>query len=152
SRLARCQLGIVVSVGLTIPLWDRLPLVFQLTGGVLPSFYLREALRLLVSLLMLAVPAVLMGVSFPLLIESLGGGPEQVGRRAGSVYALIALGAIAGWVRVGFAVLPALGSGLTLVAPAALSLVNGLLVLRVSAPAARGTQWRWAIAAPAALL
>lgn len=152
SRLARCQLGIGLAVVLAIPLWDHLPIFFKLVGYILPGFYLREAVRLAASLVVMAAPAVLMGVSFPLLIESLGGGERRIGRRVGSAYALNTLGAIAGSTLAGFLVLPALGSRLTMLCAAALSVLNGLGLLWLSGAADRRTRLRWTIAAPAALL
>ena len=150
-RLAGCQLGIGFAVVLTIPLWDHLPLLFKLVGYTLPGFYARELVRLLASLLVMAVPAGLMGVSLPLLIESLSGGPERVGRRVGSAYALNTFGAIAGSTLTGFLVLPALGSRATLLAAAAVSMAVGLTLLWLGGPVTRAAR-RWAVAAPAVLL
>lgn len=152
SRLARCQLAIGVAVVLALPLWDHLPLLFKLAGYFVPGFYLRETVRVGASLAVMAVPTVLMGISFPLLIESLRGGQQRVGRRVGSAYALNTLGAIAGSVLTGFLVLPALGSRLTMLSAAGLSMLNGVALFWLTRGAERRTRLRWAVAAPAALL
>lgn len=152
SRLARCQLAIGVAVVLAIPLWDHLPIFFTLVGYLMPGFYLREGIRLAASLTVMAAPALLMGVSFPLLIESLGGGKGRIGRRVGVAYTLNTLGAIVGSTVTGFLVLPAAGSRLTMLAAAALSVLNGLGLLWLSTPAVRRAGLRWALVAPAALL
>lgn len=151
GRLVRCQLGIGIAVALTLPLWDRLPLLFRVTGFLLPGFYLREAVRLLASLLVMAVPTCLMGVSFPLLIEALGGGATQLARRVGSAYALNTLGAIAGSALTGFWLLPALGSRYALLVTAAASVSIGALLLWLPDGAERRRGRRWLLAAAGSL-
>lgn len=151
-RLALCQLGIGLAVVLTIPLWDRLPFLFKFTGFLAPGFYAREAIRVTASLAVMAVPAVLMGVSFPLLIDALKGGPARLGRRVGAAYALNTLGAIAGSTLTGFLILPALGSRLTLLLAAAVSTLIGLLLLWLPGAERSPARMRWTLAAPAAVL
>ncbi|HEV8150247.1 MAG TPA: fused MFS/spermidine synthase [Gemmatimonadales bacterium] len=152
SRLARCQLGVGIAVVLTLPLWDHLPLFFKLVGFTLPGFYLREATRLAASLLVMLVPTGLMGVSFPLLIESLSGGERRLGRRVGSAYALNTIGAISGAVLTGFLLLPALGSRPALLGAAALSMLLGLALLWLPGAAQPKARLRWALAAAGLLL
>ena len=152
-RLARCQLGVGIAVVATLPLWDRLPLVFQLIGYLFPGFYLREAVRLAASLAVMAIPTCLMGVSFPLLIDALRGGPEQLGRRIGRAYALNTFGAILGSVVTGFGLLPAVGSRLSLLVAAGLSILLGTALLwRAGGAALRPIQLRSSIAAALVLL
>jgi spermidine synthase len=152
ARLARCQFGVGIAVALTLPLWDRLPVLFRVAGYLLPGFYLREAVRLAASLLVMAVPACLMGVSFPLLIESLGGGQARLGRRVGSAYALNTLGAILGSTLTGFWLLPVLGSRHALLATALASVLLGALLLSLLGSAERKAGRRWLLAAAVVLL
>jgi spermidine synthase len=152
ARLARCQLGVGIAVVLTIPLWDHLPLVFKLAGYTLPGFFARELVRIVASFAVLAVPAALMGVSFPLLIESLGGGDRRLGRRVGSAYALNTFGAIAGATLTGFLILPAWGSRTTLLAAAGMSILLGAGLLRLPGAALHHARLRWLAGAAAVLL
>ncbi|HTL04744.1 MAG TPA: fused MFS/spermidine synthase [Gemmatimonadales bacterium] len=136
-RLGRCQLGVGIAVVATLPLWDRLPLLFQLIGYLLPGFYVRETVRLAASLTVMLIPTCLMGVSFPLLIDALRGGPLELGRRIGRAYALNTGGAILGATLTGFVLLPALGSRLTLLTAAGLSMALGAGLLWLARSAER---------------
>jgi spermidine synthase len=152
-RLARCQLGVGVAVVAAIPLWDQLPQVFKFTGYLLPGFYLREGVRLLMSLAVMLVPTFLMGVSFPLLIDALQGGPLRLGRRIGTVYALNTLGAILGATLTGFFILPALGSRGTMLAAAGASmLLGGTLLWMTGIGGTSKARVRWLVAAALVLL
>ena len=111
-------------------------------AGVMPflwkyetTFFLAgELLRFLCVFGLLIVPAILMGLSFPLLLNLYSRGSHQVGRRIGSIYAVNTAGTVLGSLAAGFLLLPRLGSVLALrsagMTNAALGLVFALVLLR----------------------
>jgi spermidine synthase len=76
----------------------------------LAGFVAGEVLRLLCAFCLLIVPALLLGVSFPLLLNLFSHSSGRVGGKVGSVYGANTLGAILGSVAAGFFVLPIFGS------------------------------------------
>ena len=73
-------------------------------------FVVAELFRFLCSFYLMIIPAVLLGMSFPLLLNLAGNSVERVGGSIGSVYAANTTGAIAGSVLTGFVLLPHWGS------------------------------------------
>jgi spermidine synthase len=75
--------------------------------------------------------ALLMGMAFPIGIALWAGDvpEEQAGERVGFIYAVNVTGAVAGALLTGFALLPLLGSRVTLIVVSALSLIAGLLLI-----------------------
>ncbi|MBE7480658.1 MAG: fused MFS/spermidine synthase [Polyangiaceae bacterium] len=96
-------------LALTLPLWDRLPLVFKGTGEQVASFEGREAVRGLVAFAVLCLPTSLMGLTFPLLLSRVAR-YAGVGRLVGRLTAVNTIGAVTGSLVTGYLVLPALGS------------------------------------------
>jgi spermidine synthase len=107
-----------LSLAITLPLWDRLPLFFAGTGEVVTSFAGREALRALVALSILFVPVTLMGLTFPLILARVAGGSD-LGRWVGRLTSVNTIGAVLGSLATGYLILPALGAQYTLVSAAA---------------------------------
>ena len=122
--LAASGLGLSVS----LPLWDKLPYFFDNTGEVLTSFAAREATRGVAAFLMLLVPTTLMGLTFPLLLQSVAR-YRNVGAWVGRLTAVNTLGAVLGALLTGYAFLPWLGSQRALLA---IALCFGLAALLVS--------------------
>ena len=89
-------------------------------------FVAAELLRFLSSFCLLILPALLLGMSFPLLLNLAGRSTERVGRGVGGVYGANTAGAILGSLITGFGFLPRLGSFLTLRAAAAIDLALGM--------------------------
>ena len=108
-------------------------------------FVIAELLRFFSAFYLIIIPAVLVGLGFPLLLNlyaRLGGG---VGRRVGGIYAANTLGAIGGAVLAGFFLIPFFGSLPTLRGAAVINIAIGILfaVTLAGLSAAR----RWLIAA-----
>ncbi len=137
--------GIVLGSLLTAWLFDRLerrPLVF---GAVQMGYGLVVLVVLLlppavwqawlnttspveqfgIAVLVLLVPAILSGVSFPLAIRMVVGSPEMAGAGVGRMTALNTLGGILGSLAVGFLILPLAGLQMTLLIMTGISLVVG---------------------------
>jgi spermidine synthase len=127
--------------------WRRLALCQALLAGLtlitLPCFRVAPAwlarccadgstTMLLLAELMLAasalfLPALLMGMSFPLLAAGLTGEPTRFGSRLGRLYAANTIGCVAGAFLAGFVLIPALGLHATLGLFVAGSLSVGLI-------------------------
>jgi spermidine synthase len=76
--------------------------------------------------------AICMGLAFPVglrLWTSIGGDPRHTAERIGIFYSVNVCGGILGSILAGFAMLPSLGSGGSLIAMAALFLLSGLLLV-----------------------
>jgi spermidine synthase len=89
-------------------------------------FIAGELLRFLCAFCLLIVPALLLGMSFPLLLNLASHTAQQVGSRVGGIYAANTLGTVLGSVVTGFVLLPRFGSLATLRGAAAVNLALGL--------------------------
>ena len=89
-------------------------------------FVTAELFRFFCAFYLLIIPALLLGMSFPLLLNIASHAARQVGSRVGSVYAANTLGTVLGSVLTGFVILPWLGSLATLRAAASVNLLLGL--------------------------
>lgn len=103
--LAAAALGMAI----TLPAWDRLPMLFGGLGTHVTSFAGREAVRAGAAFLILVVPTTLMGLTFPLLLQRVAADP-RVGAQVGRLTAINTLGAVAGALLTGYLLLPKLGS------------------------------------------
>lgn len=112
-------------LAITLPIWDRLPLVFKGTGEHVASFEGREAVRGLVAFIVLCLPTSLMGLTFPLLLARVAR-YAAVGRLVGRLTAINTIGAVTGSLVTGYLVLPALGSQRVLAASAAVFALLGV--------------------------
>jgi spermidine synthase len=93
------------------------------------QFYATELVRFFCCFFLLIIPALLLGMSFPLLL-SMGGSGEEVtaASSVGTTYAANTLGAITGSLCTGFFVIPRLGSEMTLRGLADCNLLIGVAV------------------------
>jgi spermidine synthase len=134
ARLGKAALGFglaftAFALVATLPVWERLPRLFALLGPSVTSFGGRETVRALAAFLALAVPTLLMGLTFPLLLRRVAVTREP-SRWVGRMTAINTIGAVVGALGTGYVVLPALGSEKTLLA------IAGVFAL-AALPAAR---------------
>lgn len=110
-------------------------LVFFLLAAVILPFFRRydttyfvagELLRFVCVFTLLIVPALLLGLSFPLLLNLYTRDAKLTGKRVGGIYAANTLGTVLGSLLTGFVVLPHFGSFATLRACAAANVLLGL--------------------------
>lgn len=118
-----------LSLVLTLPLWDKLPLVFNNTGVFFSSFAAREAARGVIALVVLAIPTAFMGLTFPLLLQRVAGSSD-LGFWVGRLTTVNTLGAVVGSLATGYLLLPALGSEQSLFAVALAFVSTGLLTTK----------------------
>jgi spermidine synthase len=125
-----------LALSITLPLWDELPLLFGALGESVTTFGGREAVRALAAFSILCVPTVLMGLTFPLLLQEVAAAPDA-SRRVGRLTAINTLGAVLGALVTGYIVLPALGSQGSLRAVACAFVLAALCALTLVPKATR---------------
>jgi len=103
-----------IALALTLPLWPLVPELFRGMGGRVTSFAGRELVRGLAACLALMLPATLMGLSFPLLLQNVAS-RSDVSRTVGRLTAINTVGSVVGSLSVGYLILPALGSQRSLI-------------------------------------
>jgi spermidine synthase len=79
---------------------------------------------------LMLVPTLLLGMCFPLLIKTVAGGHQNVGKATGQIYSANTFGAILGSLCAGFLFLPNLGSQISLTLVATLNLLTMVLLFR----------------------
>ncbi len=134
ARILRRQPGARFPLLRAMELGMEVVLLTVLMGGDLSplwkhetSFFVAaELLRFFVAFFLLIVPSLLMGLSFPLLLNLASHRSSRVGGSVGGIYAANTAGAIAGSVLTGFVLLPSWGSFDTLRFSATLNLLLGL--------------------------
>jgi spermidine synthase len=78
-----------LALALTLPLWPRIPELFPRLGPYVTSFEGRELVRGLAAFTALVLPVTLMGLSFPLLLQTVASRRSSVGSRPSTRWALL---------------------------------------------------------------
>ncbi|MFO0551142.1 MAG: spermidine synthase [Polyangiaceae bacterium] len=123
--------GAAIALALSSPAWSALPNFFIGTGDLYRTFQSREFVRGMAALTVLFVPTTLMGLSFPLLLQS-AAARSDVGRVVGRLTSVNTVGSVLGSLLVGYYVLPKLGSQRSLAAIASMFAVVAVVLA-----------WRW---------
>jgi hypothetical protein len=109
--LALTHLGIVLCIGLSYLITDRLPFVFTyLLSSTMVSADAVLTCQFALACLTVLPSTFLMGAIFPITVRVVTGDLATVGRDVGFAYALNTVGAIVGSFFSGFVILPGLGS------------------------------------------
>jgi spermidine synthase len=136
SALPLGLIATALALGVTLPLWDKLPYLFMNTGEVIKTFGAREATRALAAFAILCVPTTLMGFTFPLLLQrvaSVASAEKWVGR----LTSINTIGAVTGAILTGYLLLPLLGSERSLLLVAGIFAVAGVASASWAAPPVR---------------
>ena len=96
-------------------------------------FFAGELLRFLCVFLLLIVPALLVGMGFPLLLNLHVERARTVASKVGVIYALNTAGTVVGSLLSGFVLLPRFGSSVTMKVCAAMNIGLGLVFLWITA-------------------
>ncbi|MGH7772639.1 MAG: fused MFS/spermidine synthase [Candidatus Binatia bacterium] len=124
------ELGVGVTALATIPLFERLPLIFlRLHQGFGDSFPVFLAIQVLLSFAVMFLPTLLLGMTFPLVVSLFTQSLYRVGSGVGTTYASNTVGAILGAFAGGFLFLPLLGMQNSIIIGALLNLSVGWLLL-----------------------
>lgn len=94
-----------------------------------------NALRLVLSFLLLLVPTLAMGATLPVLMQALGGRPNAFGEKLGAVYGANTLGAVLGAIACEFLLVPALGIAGAGIVAACLNGAAAVIAMRLHAAA-----------------
>src|SRR5262249_24918695 len=89
------------------------------------------ALRFAGAAIVLVLPTALMGGTLPVMVAAVARKIEELGVRAGRLYAVNTAGAVAGTLTAGFLLIPSVGLRNTLFVAVALNLLAGLLAWRI---------------------
>ena len=95
------------------------------------------ALQLLLCFLVMLIPTLLLGCTFPLVSRICVGGMQGLGKTVGSVYAVNCLGAIAGSFLAGFVIIPTIGVKHGMMLVSAIGVAVGVFLLRLAPAASR---------------
>ncbi|MGH2567422.1 MAG: fused MFS/spermidine synthase, partial [Bacteroidota bacterium] len=135
--LAVCQLGVAVSLALTIPLYDRLPYYLWSIGSVLSrtegAYPIFLALQFLLCLAIMVVPTVFLGMTLPVASRIASRRIELLGTSVGNVFSVNTVGAVLGSLGAGLMFIPLIGVRHTLELALVLNALVGLVVLAVDA-------------------
>ncbi len=130
---ALIEVGIGISAFMVTPFVDRLDLVLRPFSEILNAhFFLLQAARFLLTLLMLIVPTTLLGATVPFMNRGVVIRDTHIGRRIATLYAANTLGAVVGVLVAGFFLIEHLGLTATAQLAAGLSVLVGVLAWRVA--------------------
>ncbi len=130
STFGLIELWVGLTALATIPLFEKLPLIFvRLLHGFGDSFDVFLSLQIFLSALVMFLPTVLLGLTFPLVAKLFTQNLYKVGSGVGSSYAANTLGAILGAFAGGFILIPWLGVQNTIIFAVVTNLVIGALLV-----------------------
>ncbi|HEX2929911.1 MAG TPA: fused MFS/spermidine synthase [Candidatus Binatia bacterium] len=110
STFGLIELWVGLSALATIPLFERLPLIFlRLLHGFGDTFTVFLYLQIFLSALVMFIPTILLGMTFPLVARLFTQSLYRVGSGVGSSYAANTVGAVLGAFAGGFILIPNLG-------------------------------------------
>jgi spermidine synthase len=127
------ELGIGVSIVVTLPLYERMPYVFLRLSGILnrtpETFYLYETGKFVFCFLLMLLPTTFLGMTLPLASRIVTQSVTQMGRNVGLVFSLNTLGNVLGAVLAGLWLLPLLGMKTLIESGVVVNLLVGASVL-----------------------
>ena len=130
STFGLIELWVGLSALATIPLFERLPLIFvRLLHGFGDTFTVFLYLQIFLSALVMFIPTVLLGMTFPLVARLFTQSLYRVGSGVGSSYAANTVGAVLGAFAGGFILIPNIGVQNTIIFGVVLNLVIGCWLL-----------------------
>jgi predicted membrane-bound spermidine synthase/tetratricopeptide (TPR) repeat protein len=114
----------------TIPLFERLPLIFvRLLHGFGDTFTVFLYLQIFLSALVMFVPTILLGMTFPLVARLFTQSLYRVGSGVGSSYAANTVGAVLGAFAGGFILIPTIGVQNAIIFAVVMNLLIGCVLV-----------------------
>ncbi|MBI3065555.1 MAG: fused MFS/spermidine synthase [Deltaproteobacteria bacterium] len=130
STFGLIELWVGLAALATIPLFERLPLIFvRLLHGFGDTFNTFLSLQVLLSAMVMFIPTVLLGMTFPLVARLFTQSLYRVGSGVGSSYAANTVGAVLGAFAGGFLLIPNIGVQNTIIFAVAMNLLIGCLLI-----------------------
>jgi len=134
STFGLIELWVGLSALATIPLFEKLPLIFvRLLHGFGDTFTVFLYLQIFLSALVMFLPTVLLGMTFPLVARLFTQSIYRVGSGVGSSYAANTVGAVLGAFAGGFILIPNLGVQNTIIFAVVMNLLIGAWLLTCDA-------------------
>jgi len=128
--LSFCRTAIALCVIVTVIFLNRLPVVLFLTEGFLKIPVLRIVLPgLLLSSIIILLPTLLMGISFPLICKIYIKDMQKLGKSIGKIYFLNTTGSVIGSITAGFVAIPLLGVAKGIISIAFINLFLAVLLI-----------------------
>ena len=128
------QLLIALSALATIPLFERLPFLFlRLQKGFGDSFGQFLSIQVALSALVMIVPTLLLGTTFPVVARIYTQSLYRIGTSVGTAYASNTLGAIIGAFLGGFVLIPVLGVQNSIGLAVTVSAATGVILVALDA-------------------
>ncbi|MGA1792189.1 MAG: fused MFS/spermidine synthase, partial [bacterium] len=128
-----CELGIFLSILLSIPIYQWLPFAFLelnlLLGRSTGSFVIFQGLKFGFSFLVMLVPTIFFGMTLPLVSQVYAMEVEQVGQDVGTVFAFDTAGGVAGALTAGLLLIPGIGIRHTIELAFLINLAIGLVII-----------------------
>jgi predicted membrane-bound spermidine synthase/Tfp pilus assembly protein PilF len=130
STFGLIELYVGLAAAATIPLFERLPLIFvRLLQGFGDTFTVFLYLQMFLSALVMFVPTVLLGMTFPLVARLFTQSLYRVGSGVGNSYAANTVGAVLGAFAGGFILIPNIGVQNTILFAVILNLLIGCVLV-----------------------
>jgi predicted membrane-bound spermidine synthase/cytochrome c-type biogenesis protein CcmH/NrfG len=126
STFGLIELWVGLAALATIPLFERLPLIFvRLLHGFGDTFTVFLYLQVFLSALVMLIPTVLLGMTFPLVARLFTQSLYRVGSGVGSSYSANTVGAVLGAFAGGFILIPNIGVQNTIIFAVVMNLAIG---------------------------
>ncbi len=126
------QIGIGTYGVLLLPTFSYLPPIYlEIYHAVLPNQILFFIVQILLSILIISIPAILMGTTLPIMIKAYAKKLESIGYDVGKLDAANSAGAVIGTLVVGFLMIPFLGIQTSLIITAIINLGMGTIILGI---------------------
>ena len=124
------QAVVMISVLFTIPLFEKLPLIFILLEDVwIDSWLDMQFLRFFMAAAIMLVPTLAMGALLPVVSQIFIKKTNHLGKRLGKAFGLNTLGNVIGAIVAGLFLVPAIGMQKTIMLGAGLNLIGSLCVI-----------------------
>jgi spermidine synthase len=111
--VAYCQLGIVLSILITLPIYERIPfLLWKLVRSsefIQANYFMYLAIQFVFIFLLMILPTVFMGMSLPILSRIAIRRVSDSGQTVGQVFAINTLGTVIGSIAAGLLFIPFIG-------------------------------------------
>lgn len=128
-----CEIGIGLSLILSLPFYERLPFFFlklsRLFVRTPENFIFYESSKFLLAILVMLIPTVFLGMTFPMVSKISTRRLEFLGKKIGNAFAFNSFGNIVGASLTGLALIPVLGLKHTLELGIIINLGLGILII-----------------------
>jgi spermidine synthase/Tfp pilus assembly protein PilF len=113
NLFALAELGVAVSIVLTLPLYERLPYDFMVLSNLWArtpeTFWLYELTKFILCFLLMLLPTTFLGMTLPLVSQVGARSFVDIGKNIGRIFAANTAGTLIGAAAAGLALLPLLG-------------------------------------------